>query len=915
MPKARYLQTTFASGEFDPLLLSREDVAFYYSSAFLLENVVPLPQGGAKRREGLRAGIVQRGLLTAIDMSGYTYTAPNGGTPALVLSDAATPLVTTGPIGTTAEYVVSQWDAGSDQRVSMVDVQARLSGSSEPRIELALQWSPDDVNYSTVASFNVGNAYQERRFALAPNVDLATARYFRIVALTGGTDHGAAVIEAHSLGSFSEAGWSQPGAEPGARKLRKITASITSEYWAVITDRNCDILTSAGAFQAAVPLPHADAVVGAIKTSQNLDTLVLYQEDTHPHIVQRLDMADDQWRGGLFPIEDVTLFPFEDATTGGQNEIQEANFSSMSAGDRVQFEFNGEVSAEVSFSSTPATNVTNFKAALEGMRDFTEVTVTHVGNDDYTIEFVGDDALKFFATLVVVLLDGSGTVTITRRQPGRPHQEALWSPDRGYARCGTFYQGGHWMGGFKARPDAIVRSRLQAFGDFREDDDPVATSPLLLLPDIDEQVTVENIYPGRSLQIFTSSAEIFIPDEPITPNNVALKVSSKRGCQTDTQPVDVQGGTMFVDRNGTNLREYLFQEVEQSYTAEPISTLGGHLVQKPKELALRRSVDTDEPTILYVVNTGRNRQFEKVPTASVTIDRAQQVTGFARIETAGDVLGAAATQGGDVAFMVRRELSGNAWNFLEFLDSDHMSDHSFEVANTELDAFTATEGQTVFAYTFASPAIESDLGVFARADGDDKWVRVEADDYTLDTGAGTVTLDTGLEAGVEVRIAARQTSFNLPNSELNGIECYVHADGRAVGAHTPVGGSVTIQGSEGFWLNARIGLRMVPRIILQAYKGQGDSSPTMERQRIFRALLNVERTSDIAIGMQGGPLRPVPLTNIDSGVLDRDLEEVLFTGTKRISGMGKWEVEPRIEISQTEPGPFLLRSIAYDIRF
>ena len=109
---------------------------------------------------------------------------------------------------------------------------------------------------------------------------------------------------------------------------------------------------------------------------------------------------------------------------------------------------------------------------------------------------------------------------------------------------------------------------------------------------------------------------------------------------------------------------------------------------------------------------------------------------------------------------------------------------------------------------------------------------------------------------------------------------------------------------------------MVPRVVLQAYKGQGGMSPTMLRQRIFRCLLALERTSHAAVKMNGqASARPISLRPWDSEVWDQDLEEVLFTDTVRVSGIGKWEREPRLEITQTEPGPFLLRSVSYDIRF
>lgn len=914
MPVARFLQSTFASGEFDPLLSSREDVGFFYSSAKTLSNVTPLPQGGAKRREGLRAAGKARGLITEVNMAGYAFTAPEGGTAVNMISTSSN-LLTTGDINTATAFVVGRFDAGAAQRVTLCSITASLIGALTTGT-LSMQSSPDDTTWTPRASMVIGDNADSRRFALAPDTDLGSFRYWRfIIDNPTAVDFGVTNVQIQAVEIFTEAGYSQSGAVAANSKIRKITTSIDDEYFAVITAGNVDIYTDAGVWQAAVAIPHGDAVVPFIKSSQNLDTLIIYHEDFTPHSIQRLDKSDGEWRSLEFVFDSVAQFPFPDSTANGRNEKQEINFTSMAAGDRLVFEFNGDISPEMIWSATAATNATNFATTVEALEDITDVTVISLGNDDYTFEFVGEDANRFFATLIVDLLDGSGTAFVSRKVYGRTKRENLWGQTRGFPRCGTFYQGRHWMGGFKGRPDVIIGSRAGAIDEFKEDADPVATSPLVLVPDIDEQVTIENIYPGRNLQIFTSSAELFIPDEPITPTNVALKITSKRGSSSYGQPVDVQGGTLFIDRNGTALREYLFTETEQSYTAEPVSTLGGHLINNPTDMALRRSVDTDKPTILYVINTGRDRDFNKVPAAAITIDRAQTVTAFARMETDGEFMAVAATQAGQVAFMVQRELGGAEWQYLELMDADHYSDHSVKVANPDLETFTATALQTVFTYTFSNPTDVNDIAVFTRQDTNDDWARAAAADYTLNTGAKTVTFGTGQAVGHLVAISKRATTITTGTPELDGVVSYVHVDGRPVGAHTPASGSVTIAGDEGFFFFALVGLRMVPTVTMQAYKGQGGQSPTMQKQRIFRAVLSMDRTSNIAISMETGTPRAVALTDYDAGTFDLDLDDILFTGVKRVSGIGSWQLEPRVTITQTEPGPFVLRSIAYDIRF
>ena len=53
MAKTRFNQNAFVGGEFDPTLYGRTDIDNYYAGAGKLENVVVLPQGGVRRREGL----------------------------------------------------------------------------------------------------------------------------------------------------------------------------------------------------------------------------------------------------------------------------------------------------------------------------------------------------------------------------------------------------------------------------------------------------------------------------------------------------------------------------------------------------------------------------------------------------------------------------------------------------------------------------------------------------------------------------------------------------------------------------------------------------------------------------------------------------------------------------------------------
>ena len=920
MPTARHIQTSINAGEFDPLLWSREDVSFFYNSARKIENIVPLPQGGAKRREGWRFRALQRGEISAISLAGATITATNGGTVGNATDgDPATKLLTTAAIGVTAIYEIIKIDMLAATSVYMVDLDllrfVTLPGGITSA-SIAVQHSPDNAVWTTAALFDVGTATHNRRFAMQPDTALGNRRYWRIVCLNA-TDLTTAVVEFGEIRFKSEAGKSAGSPVLGNFTSLRLTADITNEFVLYLVAGNADIFSaSTGAWLAAVEITHDDSEVEAIKHTTSLDTAILYHEDVAQFQIQKLQ-GTINWGSKDVVFDSVVQFPFTNGdVSGGVNEVQFVSFESMAVSDKFLFEFAGQTSDEILWNGTPATNVTNMTNALEGLDDVTSVTVTSLGSDDYEIEFDGVDAKTAFPIMVIDILTGSGLVTLSHEVFGRPDTDALWSETRGFPRCGTFYQGRHWMGGFKARPDLLAASIAGSLFDFKQDIEPVAGSAIVVAPNADEQITIQNIFAGRHLQIFTSSVEIFVPDEPITVDNIALKISGRSGNQSLTQPVDIQGGTLFVDRNGRALREYLFQDALQSYTAEPVSILSGHLMSSPRSMAMRRARDVDEPTLVLLANTGKDRDGLTVPAAIIAIDRAQQVTGFARIKTNGVPLAFVTAQNGEAFAITQRDLDGITWNYLEQFDDEYMSDCGVKITNTAFDDFTATPLQTVFIYTFTSPTLDTDVAVWSRTLATDDFVRVSSADYTVDLGAKTVTFAVGRPTGDLVHINLRQATASLVGAaeHLDNELVFVHGDGLPINLITVTGNAVDL-GDDRFDFECEVGLQQLPLLVLHPYKGRGDTSPTMQKMRIFRALLQFERTGGASIGMAEGETKAISLQNFDSGLMDPVLEEVLFTGPKRISGIGRWQLEPTLVITQLVPMPFLLRSVTYDVRF
>src|SRR3546814_19863158 len=74
-----------------------------------------------------------------------------------------------------------------------------------------------------------------------------------------------------------------------------------------------------------------------------------------------------------------------------------------------------------------------------------------------------------------------------------------------------------------------------------------------------------------------------VTGDPLTPTNIQLKRQTRVGSPVDRAipPRDVDGATLFLSRNGRELREFLFADVEQAYRANDLAVLARHLMVDP----------------------------------------------------------------------------------------------------------------------------------------------------------------------------------------------------------------------------------------------------------------------------------------------------------------------------------------------
>jgi hypothetical protein len=182
--------------------------------------------------------------------------------------------------------------------------------------------------------------------------------------------------------------------------------------------------------------------------------------------------------------------------------------------------------------------------------------------------------------------------------------ESVWSATNGWPNSVTFHEGRLYFGGSKSRPSTIWGSKVGLFFDFEAteglDDDAVEATL-----DTNTFNSIVDIISGRDLQVFTTGGEFYVPQnglDPITPTNFFVKTASRNGTKSGTRVKQLESGTLFVQRGGKSLNEFAFTDSQLTYITSKISLLAGHLLKGPSNIALRRSVATDENDLLLITN-------------------------------------------------------------------------------------------------------------------------------------------------------------------------------------------------------------------------------------------------------------------------------------------------------------------------
>jgi hypothetical protein len=250
--------------------------------------------------------------------------------------------------------------------------------------------------------------------------------------------------------------------------------------------------------------------------------------------------------------------------------------------------------------------------------------------------------------------------------------EDVWSSTRGWPRTVTFHEGRLYFGGSKSRPSTVWGSKIGLFFDFVPseslDDDAVEATL-----DTNDLNVIIDIVSSRDFQVFTTGGEFYVPQQgtdPITPLTFTFKNVSRNGSKPGTRVQSVESGSVYIQRQGKSLNEFVFSDTQLTYITQRISLLAGHLLKSPQRIALRKSSSTDESDLLLMTNTSDGSM------AVFSIMRSQQITSPSEFTTDGEFIdvGVDVTQ---IYAVTKRIFNGTTRYFIEQFKDDLYTDCAF----------------------------------------------------------------------------------------------------------------------------------------------------------------------------------------------------------------------------------------------
>ena len=399
------------------------------------------------------------------------------------------------------------------------------------------------------------------------------------------------------------------------------------------------------------------SILPEINWVQSADTVIVVHEDLAPVKIVR-GATDSDWTASTISFDFVPKHAFTLTVTTG------SSFNTGVPHDHLEVSgTSGNITVTAKHSGSDA-NIFTSGAAASGSYVGQYINVTPFGRLRI-VRKVNDAKLECFAE--VPLFD-TGNIDDADWELEEGY-ENTWSSTRGWPRSVVFHEGRLYFGGSKQRPSTIWGSRVSDFFNF---DPGEALDDASVEASLDTGTfnAIVDMYAGRNLQIFTTGGEFYVPqalDDPITPANLIVKAQTFFGMKPGLRVQNVDGATLFIQRQGKAIQEFIFSDTVNAYTSDKISLLSSHLLKSPEEMAVRVATSTDEGDRLMLVNG------DDGSIACYTLLRSQNVIAPSEWTTEGEFINIGVDVD-DIYVIVKRNVNSADVYYVEVFDPDTLLD-------------------------------------------------------------------------------------------------------------------------------------------------------------------------------------------------------------------------------------------------
>jgi hypothetical protein len=431
----------------------------------------------------------------------------------------------------------------------------------------------------------------------------------------------------------------------GEGRLVALETGPAQAYLLALSEFRVDVYRE-GVWQATVATPWSQAHLPQVVWAQQDDSLLVVHPDIPPQRLTR--QSDVAWS--------LNEWRFEEKDDGALC----APFARFADSD-VEIQ-----ASATSGSITLTTSLPHFVAQHLGVR---------LRIEGKQVELTNIQSATEANALVIQTLANTG--------PTKNWEELAFSEARGWPVALSFHQNRMVIGGSRDLPNALWFSKSGGFFDF-DTGEGLDDEAIVFRLAANNDPAIRALVSGRNLQVFTSVGEWVVSGDPLTPTNIQVEQQSRIGSPRHRQvpPIDVDGATLFVARNGREIREFLFTSIEDAYQATDLALLARHLVIDPVDQAF------DQGRRLFLIAMADGSL------ATIAIYRNADIAAWSLQETDGRVLSVAILDG--QAMMLVARANGV---FIERLDDALLVDSGRQLSNPQpsllWDGFDHLEGQEV----------------------------------------------------------------------------------------------------------------------------------------------------------------------------------------------------------------------------